>query len=106
MPLPQPEVDKSYLWLLAAGLGLYCMCVTAITGDIGFNGDDWWVLSYPYWYSFPDALALYAQKFLRPLEGLYWISLFKVFGFNKMLFETVFALAAGRCGGSHGRVPG
>jgi hypothetical protein len=58
-----------------------------ITGDIGFDGDDWWVLAYPYWNSFADALRLYAHKFLRPVEGLYWIGLFKLFGFNKMVFH-------------------
>jgi hypothetical protein len=83
----QSEVGKSYLWFLAAGLGLYCIMLTGITGDIGFNGDDWWVLAYPYWHSFPDALVLYAHKFLRPVEGLYWISLFKVFGFNQVVFH-------------------
>jgi hypothetical protein len=83
----QPERGSSYLWFVAVGLALYCLFLTAVTGDIGFNGDDWWVLALPYWNNFPDAVALYAHKFLRPLEGLYWISLFKLFGFNKMAFH-------------------
>ncbi len=87
MSLEHPGSGRSYLWFLSAGLAFYCVLLTAITGDIGFNGDDWWVLALPYWNSFPDALVLYAQKFLRPLEGLYWISLFKIFGFNKVAFH-------------------
>lgn len=87
MSTEQSEGSKSYLWLTAVGLAVYCVALTAVTGDIGFNGDDWWVLASPYWHSFPDALVLYAHKFLRPVEGLYWISLFKVFGFNKVVFH-------------------
>jgi hypothetical protein len=87
VPLEKPVGGKSYLWFLAAGLGLYCIVLTAITGDIGFTGDDWWVLALPYWNDYPDALVLYAHKFLRPVEGLYWISLFKLVGFNKVAFH-------------------
>lgn len=87
MPTEQPEGCKSYLWFAAAGLALYCVVLTVVTGDIGFDGDDWWVLAIPYWNSFPDSLVLYARKFLRPVEGLYWISLFELFGFNKVVFH-------------------
>ena len=87
MPTEQPEFGKSYLLFLAGGLGLYCVLVTAITGDIGFNGDDWSVLSFPYWNNFSNSLILYARKFLRPMEGFYWISLFELFGFNKVAFH-------------------
>src|SRR5208283_5746233 len=61
--------------------------LTAVTGDIGFNADDWWVLSFPYWNNFWDSLILYADKFLRPVEGFYWISLFELFGFNRVAFH-------------------
>ncbi len=52
MSTEQPEGSKSYLWLTAVGLALYCVVLAAVTGDIGFNGDDWWVLAGPYWHSF------------------------------------------------------
>ena len=87
MSTEQPEGGKSYLWFAAVGLALYCVVLTVVTGDIGFDGDDWWVLAIPYWNSFPDSLVLYARKFLRPLEGLYWISLFELFGFSKVVFH-------------------
>ncbi len=83
----QSEFGKSYLWFLAGVLGLYCILVTAITGDIGFSGDDWWIFSFPYWNNFSDSLILYAHKFLRPMEGLYWISLFEIFAFNRAAFH-------------------
>ena len=37
--------------------------------------------------AFRTQLVLYARKFLRPVEGLYWISLFELFGFNKVVFH-------------------
>jgi hypothetical protein len=52
-------------------------------------------------------LALLAQfpaqsgampKFLRPVEGLYWISLFELFGFNRVVFHLCsLLLLAGSC---------
>ena len=87
MSMEKPESGSSYLWFVAIGLVLYCVLLSAVTGDIGFDGDDWWVLALPYWHSFPDSVVLYASKFLRPVEGLYWISLFELFGFNKVAFH-------------------
>ncbi len=87
MSSEQSASSSSYLWFLAGGLGLYCIVLTAMTGDIGFDADDWWILSLPYWNNFSDSLILYAHKFLRPIEGVYWISLFQVFGFNRVAFH-------------------
>ena len=87
MSTEQPGSSSSYLWYLAVGLGLYCIVLTAMTGDIGFDADDWWILSLPYWNNFSDSLILYARKFLRPIEGIYWISLFQGFGFNRVAFH-------------------
>ena len=87
MSTEQPGSSSSYLWYLAGGLGLYCIVLTAMTGDIGFDADDWWILSLPYWNNFSDSLILYARKFLRPIEGVYWIGLFQLFGFNRVAFH-------------------
>ncbi|MGC8907578.1 MAG: hypothetical protein ACP5M0_09055, partial [Desulfomonilaceae bacterium] len=63
---------------------LAASCVlTVVAGDIGFQGDDWWVLSFPYWHAFPQSVAAYARAALRPIEGLYWISLFELFGMHR-----------------------
>ncbi len=77
----------SLMWLTAGGLGVYCLVLTVITGDIGFEGDDWWILSWPYWHGFPASLFVYAKESLRPMEGVYWIGLFELFGFNKIAFH-------------------
>lgn len=66
---------------------IYALLITYLTGNIGFEGDDWWIFSWPYWNSFPMSLWLYAKELLRPLEGVYWISLFELFGFNKIVFH-------------------
>lgn len=87
MSAERPEAGKYYLLMVAAGLVTYSIVLTVITGDIGFNGDDWWVLAIPYWNGFPESLISYAQKFLRPVEGVYWIGLFEIFGFNRIVFH-------------------
>lgn len=85
------------LWMTGAGLFVYCFVLTAITGDIGFEGDDWWILSWPYWNEFPKSVWIYARESLRPLEGVYWIGLFELFGFNKIAFHlfSLLLLAGG-----------
>jgi hypothetical protein len=86
------------LWILAAGLVTYAITLTALTGDIGFDGDDWWVLSWPYWHQFPGSVWSYAKEFLRPVEGLYWIGMFEIFGFNSVAFHLCsLLLLAGSC---------
>ncbi len=42
------------LLLLAAGLLTYAILLTALTGDIGFDGDDWWYSVGPTGISSPD----------------------------------------------------
>lgn len=79
--------NRSLLWIAAGGLGVYCLALTLLTGDIGFEGDDWWILSWPYWHGFPSSLLIYARESLRPMEGVYWIGLFELFGFNKIAFH-------------------
>lgn len=77
----------SPLWLIASGMFAYSAILTAMTGDVGFDGDDWWVFSWPYWHDFPGSMFGYAQKFLRPVEGVYWICMFELFGFNRIAFH-------------------
>ncbi len=57
-----------------------------LTGDIGFQGDDWWIFGIPFWNSFPESLLIYAQESKRPVEGFYWLTLYETFG----LYEPAF----------------
>lgn len=75
------------LWWIAGGLVLYCLALTILTGDIGFEGDDWWIFSWPFWLGFPKSLWVYARESLRPIEGLYWIGLYQLVGLNKPVFH-------------------
>lgn len=79
-------------------LVVYSGIVTLVTGDIGFEGDDWWIFSWAYWNGFPTSLVVYARESLRPIEGVYWMTLFELFGFNKPVFHLCsLLLLAGSC---------
>lgn len=83
-------------WLIFACLLIYVVILALLTGDTGFQADDWWILSVPYWESFPRSIWTYALEFCRPLEGLPWLTLFPVFGFSRTLYNLLaLALYAG-----------
>ncbi len=83
---------------IALLLVLYSGIVTFLTGDIGFEGDDWWIFSWAYWNTFPQSLLVYARESLRPIEGIYYLSLFEILGFNKVAFHLgSLLLLAGAC---------
>jgi hypothetical protein len=85
--MERKDVKGSRLWFVALGLAVYSIILTAVTGDIGFDADDWWILSWAYWYDFPTSMAVYAHEALRPIEGMYWLSLFELVGFNRPIFH-------------------
>jgi hypothetical protein len=95
---PWSRVQLSF-WIAAIGLCVYCIVLTVLTGNIGFDGDDWWVLGWGYWHGFPGSILSYAQNFLRPGEGLYWMTMFEIFGFNRVAFHfcSLFLLALSCC---------
>ncbi len=67
----------------------FALCIAVfiyLTGDIGFQGDDWWIFGIPYWNGFPESVLVYANESKRPIEGLYWITLYEIFG----LYEPAF----------------
>lgn len=51
------NAQRVSLWLTAGAIILYSALLVIFTGDIGFDGDDWWVLSWPYWHSFPSSVS-------------------------------------------------
>ncbi len=57
-----------------------------LVGDLGFQGDDWWIFGIPYWNSYPESLLIYAKESKRPIEGLYWISMYEMFGLREPAF--------------------
>jgi hypothetical protein len=82
--------------LVFFGLVVYALTIALITGDTGFQADDWWILSVPYWNSFPRSIWQYAVEFRRPLEGLPWLMSFPLVGFNRIFFNVVaYLLLAG-----------
>lgn len=87
---PSKERSPSFgpvLGLTASGLLAYCILVTLATGDIGFEGDDWWIFSWGYWNTFPKSVWECARESLRPIEGVFWLVAFHLFGFNKVVFH-------------------
>ena len=87
------------LILTAVGLIAYCLILAVLTGNIGFDGDDWQMLSWPFWYAFSASWSGYIGEFLRPIEGLYWIGMFELFEFNKVAFHllSLLLLASSCC---------
>lgn len=81
------KTELNYFLPFVLLMTAYSVIVTIISGDLGFEGDDWWIFSWPYWNSFPQSVFIYARESLRPLEGVYWIGLFEIFGFNKIVFH-------------------
>lgn len=66
-------------------------------GNIGFQGDDWWQFSWPYWHSFPNSIWEYAKASRRPVEGLYTVLAFETFGLHRV-FYTLSALSLSAAG--------
>lgn len=96
-----PEVlltrPRSY-WPAFMGLAAYSVVLALLAGETGFQADDWWVLSVPYWHSFPRSFWEYVVEFKRPLDGLPWVTLFPLFGFNKIAWNLfALLLLAGAC---------
>jgi hypothetical protein len=94
----RPDRTTSLLPAIALLFVVYSGIVTFLTGDIGFEGDDWWIFSWAYWNTFPESLLVYARESLRPVEGIYYISFFELVGFNKVAFHLgSLLLSAGAC---------
>jgi len=87
------------LILVAASLTL-----ALLAGNIGFQGDDWWILSFPFWNPFPQSVWEYALASRRPMEGLYWTLLYEIFEFQRVpyllasiLLQVLASLLMGMC---------
>ncbi|MCX5873447.1 MAG: hypothetical protein NTY51_09490 [Deltaproteobacteria bacterium] len=84
--------------LLAIALIIFSVSLALLIGEIGFEGDDWWQFSWPYWYPFPQSIWEYAKESRRPIEGIYTVLAFESFGLNRIFYTlTALLLSAGSC---------
>jgi hypothetical protein len=84
--------------LIAACLGLLCLSLALLIGNIGFQGDDWWQFSWPHWHDFPYSIWEYAKASSRPVEGFYTVLTFELFGLNRVFYTlTALLLSGGAC---------
>lgn len=83
-------------WQVFFILAAYAAILAAFTGDVGFCVDDWWMLSFPYWNGYWQGLQEYVKDMKRPLEAVYVVTLFTLFGFHKAawFFCAMLELAA------------
>ena len=105
MSLEKLEGGSSYLWFIAVGLALYCVLLTAITGDIGFNGDDWWVLALPYWNNYTDSLVSLRTQVPETGGRALLDKPVRAFRLQQGGVPLVFPVAAGRLRVPYGGVP-
>ncbi len=78
--------DRAIIGMMMLCFGLSIGVFLYLTGDIGFQGDDWWIFGIPFWNSFPDSLIIYAKESKRPIEGFYWLTLYETFGLYEQAF--------------------
>jgi hypothetical protein len=84
--------------LVFGGLLACSVSLAVLIGDIGFQGDDWWQFSWPYWYAFPESLRQYVIESRRPVEGLYTVVAFELFRFDRFYYTvSALLLSAGGC---------
>ncbi|MCL5124130.1 MAG: glucosyltransferase domain-containing protein [Deltaproteobacteria bacterium] len=91
--------DSSLLTLqLGLALGVFSLSLALLIGNIGFEGDDWWQFSWPFWFPFPQSIWEYAKDSSRPIEGVYTVLAFDAFGLNRVPYTLIsLFLAAGSC---------
>ncbi|NJL93686.1 MAG: hypothetical protein HC915_08115 [Anaerolineae bacterium] len=79
---------RAGVWALLLGGGLvgYSVALTALAGDIGFWGDDWWILGYGYRLDWLRGVYHYTFNERRPTEGAYAILIFELLGANRVAY--------------------
>ena len=89
---------STLILLLGATLVAFSISLALLIGNIGFEGDDWWQFSWPYWFPFPQSIWEYAKESSRPIEGIYTVLAFESFGLNRILYTlTALLLSVGSC---------
>jgi hypothetical protein len=96
--LSQQKTESQIGHSVAALLAVAAVSLALLIGDIGFQGDDWWQFSWPYWNKIPWSIQQYAAASSRPLEGLYTVLSFELFGLHRVYYTAcALFLWAGAC---------
>ncbi len=86
------------IFLLGSTLIIFSISLALLIGNIGFEGDDWWQFSWPYWFPFPRSIWEYAKESSRPIEGIYTVLAFESFGLTRAFYTlTALLLSTGSC---------
>ncbi len=86
------------VFLLGLAFVIFNISLALLIGNIGFEGDDWWQFSWPYWFPFPQSIWEYAKESRRPIEGIYTVLAFESFGLNRVLYTlTALLLSSASC---------
>lgn len=84
--------------LLGLAFVIFSISLSLLIGNIGFEGDDWWQFSLPYWFPFPQSIWEYAKESKRPIEGIYTVLAFQSFGLNRVFYTlTALLLSSASC---------
>jgi hypothetical protein len=78
---------RHFFWLWGNVLGLLAFSgvSTLLLGDKGFVGDDWAILSFPFWYEIPRAFTEGALVMRRPMQSVYYGLALKATQYNAAL---------------------
>lgn len=74
--------EMPLLWIMGVLL-LFILVTTALVGNKGFWGDDWAVISAPFWWGIPRAIEVGAENLRRPMASLYWAVALKLARFDE-----------------------
>jgi hypothetical protein len=69
------------LWI-AGILFLFILVASGLLGNKGYWGDDWAVISAPFWWGIPQAMEVGAENLRRPMAAIYWAVALKLARFD------------------------
>ena len=73
--------EMPLLWVTGVFF-VFILVATALVGNKGFWGDDWAVLSAPFWWGVPRAIEVGAENLRRPMATVYWAVALKLVRFD------------------------
>lgn len=86
------------VFLVGLAFVIFSISLSLLIGNIGFEGDDWWQFSWPYWFPFPQSIWEYAKESRRPIEGIYTVLAFESFGLDRVFYTlTALLLSSASC---------